>query len=64
MSDINVTVSSGSSAVSVSVGTAFQAQIPSLMVEAGANITVTTASASFTIVGPIGGVPISYIFGG
>lgn len=37
--------------VNVSAGTGFQSQVPSLLVEAGANITVTTASGSFTVVG-------------
>ena len=45
------TVITNNDTVDVAVGTAFQAQVPSLMVEAGANITVTTTSGSFTIIG-------------
>jgi hypothetical protein len=45
------TVITNNDTVDVSVGTAFQAQVPSLMVEAGANITVTTTSGTFTIIG-------------
>jgi hypothetical protein len=45
------TVITNNETVDVAVGTAFQAQVPSLMVEAGANITVTTTSGSFTIIG-------------
>jgi hypothetical protein len=37
--------------VNVGVGTAWQAQVPSLLVEAGANMTVTTTSGSFTVIG-------------
>ena len=45
------TVITNNETVDVGVGTAWQAQVPSLMVEAGANVTVTTTSGSFTIIG-------------
>ena len=45
------TVITNNETVDIAVGTAWQAQVPSLMVEAGANVTVTTTSWSFTIIG-------------
>lgn len=50
-----------SDVVNVSVGTGFQAQVPSLMVVAGDNITVSTASGSFTIIGR--DVPVASVNG-
>lgn len=49
---VNVSVGgTASPAINVASGTAWQAQVPQLMVLAGANITVSTTSGSFTIVG-------------
>jgi hypothetical protein len=54
MSDITVVVTeSGGNTVSLNVGPAVNLGMPALLVQAGANITVTTSSGSFTISGPI-----------
>jgi hypothetical protein len=53
MSDITVVVTeSGGSTISLNVGAAVNLGMPALLVQAGANITVTTSSGSFTISGP------------
>ena len=51
MTDINVTVTGGTSPVSVAVGAAVNSGLPELAVAAGANITVTTSAGVFLIEG-------------
>lgn len=52
MSDITVIVTeAGGSTVSLNVGPAVNYGMPALQVQAGANITVTTTSGTFTIIG-------------